>query len=80
MLLRATSVRELVNSFQPGLDDGGIRPIDGVITFPPVNPNRVLQPHQDTLILTLGISDFNVRQILVDPSSSADLLQMYAFK
>ena len=49
-------------------------PIDRVITFPPVDPNRVLQPHQDTLILTLGISDFDVRKILIDLGSSADQL------
>nr|CAN63601.1 hypothetical protein VITISV_010205 [Vitis vinifera] len=76
----ASSVREQVNSIQPGLADGGIRPINGIITFPPVDPNRVLQPHQDAIILTLRISDFDVRQIFVDPSSSIDLLQMSAFK
>ena len=57
-----------------------MRPIAGVITFPPVDPNRVLQPHEDALILTLGINDFDVRRILVDPGSSIDLLQMSAFK
>ena len=55
-------------------------PIDGVITFSLVDPNRVLQPYQDVLILTLGISDFYVRQILVDPGNSVDLLQMSTFK
>ena len=54
--------------------------IDGIITFPPMVPNRVLQPHQDALILTLGINDFDVRRILVDPGNSADLLQMVTFK
>ena len=48
--------------------------MDGIITFPPINPNRVLQPHEDALILTLGISGFDVRKILIDPGSSADLL------
>ena len=51
-----------------------MRPIDGVITFPPVDPNRVLQPHQDVIILTLGINYLDVRRILVDPGSSTDLL------
>ena len=40
----------------------------------------MLQPHQDAIILTLGISDFDVRRILVDPGSSIDLLQMSAIK
>ena len=57
-----------------------MRPIDEVITFPPIDPNRVLQPHQDVLILTLGINDFDVRRILIDPSNSVDLLQMSTFK
>ena len=57
-----------------------IHPIDGIITFPLVNPNRVLQPHKDALILTLGIGDFDVRRILVDPGSSTNLLQMSAYK
>ena len=79
-LLWATSVREQVNSIQPRLADKGMCPIDGVITFSLVDPNRVLQPYQDVLILTLGISDFYVRQILVDPGNSVDLLQMSTFK
>nr|CAN74662.1 hypothetical protein VITISV_037671 [Vitis vinifera] len=41
---------------------GSTHPIDGIITFPPVNANRVLRPHKDALILTLGISVFNVNE------------------
>ncbi|RVW21287.1 hypothetical protein CK203_110079 [Vitis vinifera] len=54
---------------------GGPRPIDGTIVFPPVDPTRILQPHHDALILSLEIGDFDVRRILVDPGSSADLVQ-----
>ncbi|KAL6349878.1 hypothetical protein AAG906_001765 [Vitis piasezkii] len=63
MLLRAASIREQVS----------MRPIDRVITIHLVDPNQVLQSHEDALILTLGINDFDVRQILVDPGSLADL-------
>ena len=55
-------------------------PIDGVITFSPVDPNWVLQPHQDPFILTLRINDFDVRQVITNPGSLVDLLQMFAFK
>ncbi|RVW38657.1 hypothetical protein CK203_077550 [Vitis vinifera] len=48
---------------------------DGTIIFPPVDPTRTLQPHRDALILSLEIGDFDVRRILVDPGSSADLVQ-----
>ena len=40
----------------------------------------ILQPHQDAFILSLGIGDFDVRRILVNPSSSADLLQVSVVK
>nr|CAN68057.1 hypothetical protein VITISV_020837 [Vitis vinifera] len=74
-LLRAASVRERINSIRPGLTKGGPRPTDGTIIFPPVDPTRTLQPHRDALILSLKIGDFDVRRILVDPGSSADLVQ-----
>ena len=74
-LLRAASVRERVNSIRPGITGGGPRSIDGTIIFPLVDPTRILQPHHDALILSLEIGDFDVRRILVDPGSSADLVQ-----
>ena len=74
-LLHAASVRERVNSIRPRITGGGPRPIDGTIIFPPVDPTRILQPHHDTLILSLGMGDFDVRCILVDLGSSTDLLQ-----
>lgn len=54
--------------------------MDGIITFLPINPNRVLQPHEDALVLTLGISVFDVRRILVDSGSSINLLQMSTYR
>ncbi|RVW28309.1 hypothetical protein CK203_104502 [Vitis vinifera] len=71
----AASIRERINSIRPGLTGEGPRPIDGTIIFPPVDPTRTLQPHRDALILSLEIGDFDVRRILVDPGSSADLVQ-----
>ena len=54
---------------------GRPRPIDGTIIFSLVDPTRILQPHHDALIISLRIGDFDVRRILIDPGSSADLLQ-----
>nr|CAN78943.1 hypothetical protein VITISV_013114 [Vitis vinifera] len=48
-----------VSFIQPRLTNRSAHPIDGVITFPLVDPNRILQPHRDVLILMLGISDFD---------------------
>ena len=71
-------MREHVNSIRPGIigGGGGLSPIDGTIIFPPVDPTRILQPHRDALILSLEIGDFDVRRILVDSGSSADLVQV----
>ena len=79
-LLRAATVREHISSIRPGLANGSIHPIDGTIVFPAIDPARVLQPHRDALILTLGIGDFDVKRILVDPGSSMNLLQVSVVK
>ena len=47
------------------------KPIDGPISFPPVNRNRIIVPHYDALVLTLCINGF-------DPRHAADLLQLPA--
>ena len=39
-----------------------------------------MQPHEDALVLTLGVGGFDVRRVLVDPGSSTDLLKMPVFK
>ena len=55
------------------------KPIDGPISFPPVNLNRVIVPHYDALVLTLCISGFDVHRVLVDLGSATNLLQLHAF-
>ena len=54
-------------------------PIDGSISFAPINPNRVIVPHYDALVLTLCINGFDVHKVLVDPGSTVDLLQLPIF-
>ena len=72
-LLHATSVRERVNSDQHNFPKWSMRPVDDIVTFLIVNSSRVLQPHEDVLVLTLGISGFVVRRILIYSGSSADI-------
>ena len=55
-------------------------PIYGTISFPPVNPNRVIMPHYDAPVLILCINDFDVHRVLIDPGNAVDLLQLPAFK
>ena len=40
---------------------------------------KVLQQHEDALILILGVDGFDVQIILVDSDSSTDLLQMLTY-
>ena len=54
--------------------------IDGPISFPPVNPNKIIMPHCDALVLALCISGFDVHRVLVDPGSVTDLLQLLEFE
>ena len=57
-----------------------IQPIYGPISFPPINPSKVITPDHDSLVLTLCFNDFDVHRVLVDPGSAADLLQLPAFR
>ena len=79
-LFGVASVREWINSIQHNLPDGNMRPVDDTIIFPPINANWVLRPHEDALILTLGMSGFDVKRVLIDLGSSTDLLQMSAYR
>ena len=66
-----------MSSTQSG--QGEVEPIDGPISFPLVNPNRVIVPHYDALVLTLCINGFDVHKVLVDPGSAENLLQLPSF-
>ena len=79
-LLRSTMIKARVNANHMGSNYAETEPIDGLISFPPVNPNRVIVAHYDMLVLTLYINVFYVHRVLVDPGSAANLLQLPAFK
>ena len=40
----------------------------------------VITPHQDALVLTLCINNFDVHRVLIDHGSAIDLLQLPAFR
>ena len=71
-MLRAASVRARVNTINTSDSSTLVQAIDGPISFPPVNPTRVITPHYDALILTLCINNFDV-------PSTAELLHLLAF-
>ena len=73
-------VRERIDSVWPGLTGWSAHLIDGTTIFSPIDPTRILQPYRDALIISLGIGDFDVRRILVDPGNLTDLLQASVIK
>ena len=79
-ILRATTVKAMINAIQKEGSHEETKPIDGLISFPLVNSNRIIVLHYDALVLTLCIDGFDVHRVLVDPSSAAYLLQLPVFK
>ena len=79
-MLRATSIRARVNTVNAQENITAVQPVDGPISFPPINPTRVITSHYDALVLIVGINIFYVHRVLVDPSSAADLLHLPALK
>ena len=68
-LLRAI-VKARVNGIHTGGSREETKPIDSFISFSPINPNRVIVPHYDALVLTLCISGFDVHRVLINPGKS----------
>ena len=79
-LLRAATTRSLENTIHIPNSGRAIQPIDDHISFPPVNPSRVITPHHNALLLTLCINNFDVHRVLDDPGSAVDLFQLLAFR
>ena len=79
-LLRAATVRARVNTISTPGNIIAIQPVDGPISFPPIDSSRVITPHHDALVLTLCINNFDVHRVFVDPGSATDLLQLPSFR
>ena len=77
-MLHAASAKARINIVSTPGSNTAIQPICGSISFPLINPTRVITPHYDALVLTLCINNFDVHRILVDPSNAADLLHLSA--
>ena len=78
-MLRAASVRARVNIISNQRDVPAVLQVDDPISFPPINPTRVITPHYDALVLTVCIKSFDVHRVLIDPGSAADLLHLPDF-
>ena len=78
--MRAATVKAKVNAIHTEGSHKETKTMDGLISFPPANPNRIIVPHYDALVLTLYINGFDVHRVLVNPGNAVDLLQLPAFK
>ena len=78
-LLRAATVKARINAIHTEANHEETKPIDGHISFPLVNLNRIIVPHYGALVLTLCIDGIDVHRILVDPAIATNLLQLLAF-
>ena len=79
-LLRAAIIKARVNAVHMENRHEETKLVDDPISFPPVNPNKVIVPHYDALVLTLCINGFDVHKVLIDPGNAENLLQLPAFK
>ena len=79
-MLWAASVRARVNTVSARENITAVQPVDGSISFSPINLTLVITPHYDALVLNICINSFDVHRVLVDPGSAADLLHLPAFK
>ena len=79
-MLRTASVRARVNALSDQGNSPTALPVDDPISFPLINPTRVITPHYDALVLTVCINSFDVHKVLIDPGSATDLLHLPAFK
>ena len=79
-IFREASVRAKVNTVSARENIIAIQPVDCLISFPPINPTRVITPHYDALVLTMCINSFDVHRVLVDLGSAVGLLHLPAFK
>ena len=75
-MLHTASARASVNTVSTQENIITVQPVEGPISFPPINPTRVITPHYDALVLTVGINSFDVHRVLVNPGSAADLLHL----
>ena len=77
-MLCAASIRARINTINTRESNTALQPIDGLISFPPIDPTWIITPHYDALVLSLCINNFDVHRVLVDPSNAAELLHFPA--
>ena len=78
-MLRAASIRARINTINTPESSTTLQPIDGLVSFAPIDPTQIITPHYDALVLILCINNFDVLRVLVDPGNAEELLHLPAF-
>ena len=51
-----------------------------VLSFSNVNKQRTIQPHDDALVITLRIGGYDVKRVMVDQGSAAEIMYPDLYK
>lgn len=78
MIKKAKHMREIL-SVQPAIK-GGKTEEKNVLSFSSRDLERIQTPHNDALVVTLRVRDFDVKRILIDQDSSVEIMYYAAFK
>ena len=72
---------QMVQSIQISVRPPKTTKVDNLaISFTEEDARWLHHPHDDTLVISLLIADFNTRRVLMDNGSSADILYYLAFQ
>ncbi|XP_028092236.1 uncharacterized protein LOC114292474 [Camellia sinensis] len=78
MIKKAEHMREVL-SVQPAVMKGKTEEKD-ILTFSSRDLERIQMPHNDALMVTLRVKDFDIKRILIDQGSSVEIMYYDAFK
>uniref|UniRef100_A0A2N9H2V5 RNase H type-1 domain-containing protein n=1 Tax=Fagus sylvatica TaxID=28930 RepID=A0A2N9H2V5_FAGSY len=77
---RKVYARQVHNIFVVQRTPKNIRLDDQIISFSEENARGTHQPHDDALVITMSIADFTTRRVMIDNSSSTDILYLPAYQ
>ncbi|XP_028056782.1 uncharacterized protein LOC114260794 [Camellia sinensis] len=78
MIKKAEHMREVL-SVQPTMKKEKTE-VKDVLTFSRKDLERIQMPHNDALVVTLHVKDFDIKRILIDQGSSVEIMYYDAFK
>ena len=77
---KKTYLREVQNVQISGQPLRMIKEVEPAIIFTNENARQLHHPHDDTIVITLTITNYTTRRMLIDNGSSANILYYPAFQ